>query len=218
MLFCICSINIILNRIIWAFHASTDPEKECFDSNTILEHTNKGAQSLNLNSGIQTPVELESDIEYIDIVMDNVAVPSNHTTYYCKLFKIPEFTSTHHVVKFSPIVTEGNEGRVHHLIAYECAEWLITNENYIGAEGVCDTDFENMPVVNCRGTRITYAWAIGGEEFYMPENVGLPIGGDSTAKYIFMEMHYDVCIYSICFYNYVNLCQLIYKELLYIYI
>jgi len=154
-------------------------------------HTHKGSQSLNLNTGIQTPIQLEDDIKFIDILMDKVSVPSHtDTTYYCKIFKIPELDSTHHVVKFEPIVEEGNEGAVHHYIVYECDEDII-NDEAIGAEGVCATDFENMPAKECRGSSTLYSWAIGGGSLWMPENVGLPIGGDSGPKYLMFEVHYD---------------------------
>ena len=157
-------------------------------------HTNMGSQSLNLNTGIQTPIELEDDSEYIDIMMDSVSVPSDtDTTYYCKIFKLPELAEDHHVIKFEPIVQEGNEGAVHHYVVYQCDEDIITDEA-IGAEGVCATDFENMPAKECRGSTSLWGWAIGGGSLYLPENVGLPIGGASKYKYIMFEVHYDVCI------------------------
>ena len=189
----VCCFNKI-NRLIWAFHVTTEPTEEFFDSSSISPHTNKGAQSLNLDSGMQHPVELEDDIQYIDIFMNNVSLPSTDTTYWCKLFKIPELDSTHHVVRFSPVISEGNEGAVHHLVGWECAEWLVT-DNDIGFEGVCETDFENMPANACRNARVSYGWAIGGEDMYLPENAGFPIGGDSGTKYLLLEIHYDVCTY-----------------------
>ena len=104
-----------------------------------------------------------------------------------------EINVIHHAVKFEPIVESGNEGLVHHLLAYRCDEWLV-REGDAGTEGVCDDAFENMPAQECVGGQIMYAWAIGAEEFYLPENVGLPFGGDKGSKYLMMEMHYDVCI------------------------
>eukprot|EP00486_Rosalina_sp_Unknown_P006020 CAMPEP_0201567166 /NCGR_PEP_ID=MMETSP0190_2-20130828/7517_1 /ASSEMBLY_ACC=CAM_ASM_000263 /TAXON_ID=37353 /ORGANISM="Rosalina sp." /LENGTH=621 /DNA_ID=CAMNT_0047986831 /DNA_START=49 /DNA_END=1914 /DNA_ORIENTATION=- len=178
-------------RMIWAFHETMDPSTEMFDSSSISAHTNKGAQSLNLDSGVSQPVELEDDIEYLDITMDAVSLPSTDTTYYCKLFEIPSWLNdTRHVVKFGPIVQEGNEGAVHHLLAYSCDEELVRVGD-VGTEGVCDEAFENMPSEECVGGVTLYAWAIGGEELYMPEGVGFPIGGDNGPKYIMMEMHYD---------------------------
>ena len=184
---------IINKRRIWAFHEDEDPSAECFDSSSISKHTNKGSQSLNLDSGFGDEVELEDDIEYFDILMDEVSIPSQDTTYYCKTFKLPVFTETKHVVKFEPIVQEGNEGAVHHLIAYSCPESAFQNESHIGVEGICDDAFDNMPSGDCIGGRMSYAWAIGGGALYFPEIAGLPMGGDSDFKYIMMEMHYDVC-------------------------
>ena len=186
----------MIYRLIWAFHETADPTTKFFNSSSILPHTNKGAQSLNLNSGIQEPVELENDIDYFDILMDNVSIPEADTTYYCKLFELPQLNDTHHIVKFEPIVEEGNEGLVHHLLAYACHDWMVRDGD-AGTEGLCDNAFQNMPANQCRGGQMIYAWAIGAEALYMPEGVGLPFGGDQGSKYLLMEMHYDVC--SICF-------------------
>ena len=96
--------------MIWAFHATEDPETECFETGSITPHTNKGSQSINLDSGIPEEIELEDDIEYLDFTMENVQVPSTDTTYHCKLLPIPFFNDTQHVVKLSAIIEEGNEG------------------------------------------------------------------------------------------------------------
>lgn len=185
------SISTGTTRLIWAFHATQDPEEECFDSDTIQYHTNKGSQSMNLESGIPEQIELEDDVTYIDIVMDGVSVPSHDTTYYCKLFKLPVFNETQHIVKFESIIQDGNEATVHHMIAYYCPEYLITNDSHIGVEGPCDEWSENMPSRQCRGERMAYVWAVGGNDLYMPQSAGMPLSGDSGFHYVFMEIHYD---------------------------
>jgi len=178
-------------RLIWAFHESQDPTEECFDSSSITMHTNMGSQSINLDSGVPQEIELEDDVEYYDFVMDKVQVPSSDTTYYCKLFKIPTFNDTRHIVKFEPIVEEGNEGLVHHLVVFDCPEYLVTNESHIGTEGVCDEWDTNMPSSSCRQHKQIYLWAIGGNDLYMPESAGMSISGDSDFHYLLIEMHYD---------------------------
>ena len=179
-------------RLIWAFHATQDPSEECFDiesAGSILFHTNKGSQSINLDSGVPEEIELEDDVIYIDFVMNNTNVPSDDTTYYCKLFKIPYFNNTHHIIKFETIVEEGHEALIHHLSVYDCPEYLATQQHEV-TEDSCDDYSTNMPSRACRGTFL-YNWAIGGNDIYLPDFVGMPISGDSDTHYILLEIHYD---------------------------
>ena len=176
--------------MIWAFHETVDPTEECFDSASITYHSNKGSQSVNLDTGIPEEVELEDDVMYMDFLMDEVEVPSTDTTYYCKLFEIPFLNDTHHAVKFETIVQEGHEALVHHILVYDCPdEYVEQTHNF--TEGECG-DVENMPSAQCRSAALRHAWAIGGNDVYLPSNAGMPISGDSDWHYILMEMHYDV--------------------------
>eukprot|EP00486_Rosalina_sp_Unknown_P000343 CAMPEP_0201566820 /NCGR_PEP_ID=MMETSP0190_2-20130828/6909_1 /ASSEMBLY_ACC=CAM_ASM_000263 /TAXON_ID=37353 /ORGANISM="Rosalina sp." /LENGTH=636 /DNA_ID=CAMNT_0047986057 /DNA_START=57 /DNA_END=1964 /DNA_ORIENTATION=+ len=179
-------------RLIWAFHSTQDPEEECFDggSGSITYHTNKGTQSINLDSGVPEEIELEDDVETLDFVMDNVAVPATDTTYYCKLFKVPHFNDTQHMVKFSTIVEEGNEAVVHHIVVYDCPEYVATQDHEV-LEGDCDAEHTNMPSRQCRGERIIFVWAVGGNDVYLPEVAGMALSGDSDIHYMLLEMHYD---------------------------
>ena len=183
----------IVYRLIWAFHATDDPEEECFDdgSGSIEYHTNKGSQSINLDSGVPEEIELEDDVQYLDFTMDNVAVPETDTTYYCKLFKVPYFNDTQHMVKFSTIVEEGNEAVVHHLVVYDCPEYIATQEHEV-LEGDCDDYSMNMPSLGCRGQKTIYVWAVGGNDIYYPSVAGMALSGDSDTHYMLVEMHYDV--------------------------
>jgi len=178
-------------RLIWAFHATKDPDTECFETGSILFHTNKGSQSINLDSGIPEEIELEEDVQTLRLTMDNIAIPSTDTTYYCKLFEIPYFNETHHVIKVSTIIQPGNEAIVHHMVVYDCPEH-IANQDHEFTEGVCD-DFANMPLMQCTGgKKILLAWGIGGaKDLYMPINAGRPISGQSDTHYIMVEIHYD---------------------------
>ena len=181
------------HRLLWAFHATQEPEKECFDaeSSSILPHTNKGSQSINLDSGVPKEVELEDDVESLDFLMDNVIVPSTHTTYYCKLFEIPYFNDTQHIVKYETIVDEGNEAVVHHMLVFDCPVY-IAETHHDATEGECDDFSINMPSLFCRRGILLYGWAVGGSDIYLPKIGGIPLSGSSDTHYILMEMHYDV--------------------------
>ena len=139
--------------------------------------------------------------------MNNVTVPSKDTTYYCKLFKVPHFNDTQHIVKYSTIVEKGNEAIVHHIVVYDCPEYIATDPNHVVFEGDCNDYSINMPSRECTRFRILYGWAVGGNDIYLPTVAGMPLSGDSDIHYILIEMHYDVkynyymdmCTYTIYF-------------------
>ena len=78
------------------------------------------------------------------------------------------------------------------MVLYACPEWLV-NIDHVGKGSNCDDLSRNMPGVNCRAAVVFHAWAIGGGSFYLPDNVGIDIGGDEidTIKYVLLDTHYD---------------------------
>ena len=63
--------------------------------------------------------------------------------------------------KIEPIVQEGHEGIVHHMLLYECKDDFPRHQlNYTGR---CYGP--NMPpaIVQCAGGSVIAAWAIGGK-------------------------------------------------------
>ena len=63
------------------------------------------------------------------------------------------------ILQLSPIITEGNEAHVHHLVIYLCAG---LNDTHVGTSKVC-TEGVGDEVNACRGRIIIGAWTIGGE-------------------------------------------------------
>ena len=63
-------------------------------------------------------------------------------------------------LQFGPIVTEGNEAHVHHLVIYTC-EGL--NETHLGNGGDCEGNDVGNEIADCRGGTLIAAWAVGGE-------------------------------------------------------
>ena len=180
------------SRVIYAWN---DQDGDADDADSIRYHgtTQRGSQSVNLWYGESGEVELEDDVDFIDLTMTNWSVSSEDTTYICKLFELPIFEETQHVVMFEPIVEEGNEGTVHHVTFYSCPEDRVNGTVLDTHAGVCDEWHElNMPSEDCRDSRLEYAWAIGGKAQYYPKVAGLPMSGDSNFHYVFMVMHYDV--------------------------
>ncbi|KAB7506902.1 Dopamine beta-hydroxylase, partial [Armadillidium nasatum] len=52
---------------------------------------------------------------------NKVSVPSDETTYWCSVQKLPEeFIKKHHMLKFGPRIEKGNEDVVHHMEVFHC--------------------------------------------------------------------------------------------------
>ena len=179
------------SRVIYAWnHNDGDIE----DPDSIQYHgTSRGTQSVNLWYGETVPVELEEDVDFFDLTMTNWSVSSDETEYVCKLFELPSFEDTQHVVMVEPLIE--NEGTVHHIVLFSCNEDWVNGTVHDLHQTKCSEWDTNMPSRDCRDGQITIGWAIGGAALYYPKEAGLPMSGDSDLHYVFMEIHYDVeCI------------------------
>ena len=67
---CVCGMQAETARVIWSFHATTDPTSEVLTSAD--RHSHKGALSLNLLGGLPDAAPDPQDLEYFDIKVDNV--------------------------------------------------------------------------------------------------------------------------------------------------
>ncbi|XP_035694936.1 DBH-like monooxygenase protein 1 homolog [Branchiostoma floridae] len=185
-------INEDTMRVLWAWH-DDDPEDESGVSGPAYHGANRGVRSTVLLSNIIAPPNLkETNITTFDILMNNVSVPEQDTVYWCRVFQLPELASKHHMIKYEPITTPGNEGVVHHLLIYTCpADQSVTflPEEHPGHR--CRSP--NMPRDwwPCYGGSLMAAWAIGSEGIVYPEHVGFPVGGADDSRYVLVEMHYD---------------------------
>ncbi|XP_033106239.1 DBH-like monooxygenase protein 1 homolog [Anneissia japonica] len=178
-------ISTDTSRIIWALN-DKDPE----DMDDLVYHgSSRGVRSVVLiNGGVQKLINIPPDAGYFDVIMPNVTVPHDQdTTYMCSTHRLPKFDTKVHIIRFEPLVQKGHEYLVHHLLLFGCYDALSTaNANWTG---VCR--HPNMPpeLYNCG--RIMCGWAIGGNSFEFPEDVGVSLGGTDDPTYFFIEMHYD---------------------------
>nr|CAB3263920.1 DBH-like monooxygenase protein 1 homolog [Phallusia mammillata] len=123
-----------------------------------------------------------------DLLNDKFNVPDLDTYYNCRLFKLPRLTTKHHVVKIEPIIQEGNELNVHHMLVFECTDKDL-DETAVGTNTQCYGS--NMPpdFYSCSST--IHSWSIGGGAFYYPTHAGLPLGTADSPHYLVVETHYD---------------------------
>ncbi|KAK3087968.1 hypothetical protein FSP39_012921 [Pinctada imbricata] len=165
-------------RAIFAY-SPNDPA----DDNSITYHgpTHRGAKSLMLLTRTKIPA-IPSDALTKDFLNDNYHVPANDTTYSCRIFSLADITKKHHVVKFEPIIQTGHVPFVHHIVVMKCP---AVDPSLIGYQYMCDTG----KVKPCGNAWV--AWATGGEAFYFPDNVGLPVGEPGDTDVIIMQTHYN---------------------------
>ncbi|EDO44959.1 predicted protein, partial [Nematostella vectensis] len=173
-------------RVVYSYHDTKDPDIS--DDSTFLYHSARGSRTLILLNVHKKKPQLPAQLSHFDL-RHNLTIPSRLTSYMCKPFEFPQPASKHHIVKYMPLINSKNLGRVHHMLVYGChSSFPRSNLSHVGE---C-TD-KNMPpaIQRCSGAAPIAAWAIGGEDFYYPEHVGLAFGDGHGPRYVVLEIHYD---------------------------
>jgi hypothetical protein len=114
---------------------------------------------------------------YFDIRKSNYAIPEKETKYHslCKTyyelqaeFGFPE-NETLGVIEGKAIITEETAPFIHHFIVYGSS-----------SKSSCDNSYQIM-----------FAWAPGEDGMILPDNVALPVFGDSQINSLRIEIHYN---------------------------
>ncbi|KAM5132146.1 putative DBH-like monooxygenase protein 2 [Mantella aurantiaca] len=110
-------------------------------------------------------------------------IPDQDTTYACTFIPMPNVTTKHHIVRYEQIIDPDSVGIVHHILIYFCGN----NLNFSSEVGDC---YGNDPrYAKCMNAVL--GWAVGGENFDFPADVGISIGTEEDPKYIRIEIHYS---------------------------
>ncbi|XP_077989863.1 DBH-like monooxygenase protein 1 homolog [Glandiceps talaboti] len=176
-------------RLIYSYHKD-DPESE-----TGLSYhgsDQRGSRSIHLLGYTPDLPDMPTgdDLLTFDFLNQNVTVPHHKdTTYWCMLFKLPKLDKKHHMIKYEPIIQEGNEALVHHILMYQCFHSI--DEKYDRSGHECYQP--NMPANMTLCTTIIISWAIGGGAFHLPEEAGFSLGDleNGDPDFVVMEIHYD---------------------------
>ncbi|XP_033832287.1 dopamine beta-hydroxylase isoform X1 [Periophthalmus magnuspinnatus] len=131
------------------------------------------------------PPTLPPDVRTLDVLSPSVIIPSQETTYWCFIQKLPENMPLNHIVMYEPMITRGNEAIVHHIEVFECAPEIHEVPDYSGS---CEDKMKPKKLNSCR--HVLAAWAMGAEPFYYPPDAGLPIGGPKGSRFLRLEVHY----------------------------
>ncbi|RVE65659.1 hypothetical protein OJAV_G00118940 [Oryzias javanicus] len=128
---------------------------------------------------------LGPDVQTMDVVAPDVIIPSQETTYWCFIQKLPENMPKNHIIMYESVITPGNEAIVHHIEVFECSPDMKDVPQYSGS---CDDNMKPRKLNYCR--HVLAAWAMGAEAFYYPPDAGLAMGGPSSSKFLRLEVHY----------------------------
>lgn len=135
----------------------------------------------------------------LDIRMDKYEVQPVETTYWCKLFKLPERFEARrfHITGYEAVIEAGNEHVVHHMELFNCptrsfeqlSQLAQLYHSQAGWSGECSAPSRPAATEPCR--RVILAWAMGAKPLVYPEQVGQSIGGPGYSPYVVLEVHYN---------------------------
>ncbi|XP_063364441.1 tyramine beta-hydroxylase [Cydia amplana] len=123
------------------------------------------------------------------ITNKDLKVPGRDTTYWCKVFKLPDFITekVQHITQFESVITRGNEGLVHHMEVFYCD--VDPKKEVPLYEGDCFAP--DRPEITKKCSKVKAAWAMGARPFTYPDDAGLPLGGPQASKFVMLEVHYN---------------------------
>ncbi|XP_019633120.1 PREDICTED: DBH-like monooxygenase protein 1 homolog [Branchiostoma belcheri] len=170
-------------RVIWAYHPD-DPDP---GRGPLYHESRRGTSSLNLLDPPAPPQwDSPEDVLTFDALTDNVHVPPRDTTYWCTALRMPPMDRKHHIIKMEAIIQPGHERLVHHIVLFQCKHDGNESLSHLSSPR-CGSVRRSL---DCGRTRFLVAWAVGGNDLYLPEDVGLPVG-DDDGNVLVLQIHYD---------------------------
>ncbi|GMT03094.1 hypothetical protein PENTCL1PPCAC_25268, partial [Pristionchus entomophagus] len=128
----------------------------------------------------------EPDQFTIHVHADKAKVPSDVTTYWCIVQRLPAavLQRKHHITWLWSNITKGNEHLVHHMMLFHCP----SGDQQV-FEGNCNDPKKPAQAKAC--SKVMGAISMGEGPTLYPSEVGLPIGGDGYNPWVMVEMHYN---------------------------
>lgn len=153
-----------------------------------LTRAQHGFQRAQLLKVMEEPPPFPSDTKFADFLNDKVKVPSEETTYWCRLLKLPaDFAYKKHVIRYEANIQKGSEALVHHMELFHCE--APVDEELPAWNGPCSSPDRPEPLEVCK--RVIAAWAMGAPPLAYPEEAGLSVGGSDYSPYVMLEVHYN---------------------------
>merc|ERR1712117_254291 len=137
---------------------------------------------------LATTIAKQQDVEEYPLLMPKVK-PSQAESYLCTPIRL-DTEATYYVTGFKPNATKMT---AHHMLIYGCegpgADVAAWNCGEMAA--AVEPDMEQRPVCGPGSqSQIIYAWAMDAPGLQLPEGVGFRVGGDTSIKYLVLQVHY----------------------------
>ncbi|KAJ3116724.1 hypothetical protein HDU96_008963 [Phlyctochytrium bullatum] len=151
-------------------------------SQTLAQHspTNRGDAKAILwkDDAVSTPSSNSTDERLFEIMMKNITVPSNVTSYMCMHFSMPA-DQKYHAIRYGGVA---KTKYVHHMIVYSCTA--------PPKAPAADVDFYQCARMDAACNELTYTWTPGAALFSYPPEAGVPFGQNSQ-RYFSLQVHYN---------------------------
>ncbi|CAI5530074.1 unnamed protein product [Closterium sp. Naga37s-1] len=189
-----------LHNIIWAMGATTDVSYHSSDRGasalvlapapgpSILApapppSASSSASAASLAAPQQAGKQQQQE-SMLNFTFTNYRLPTDFTTYRCKVVDIPLKAKTH-AVEWGAIRNSTDISAVHHAVIYGCKpkEYANLTARSAGADFDCPHQSDTL----CPTT--VAVWAVGGRPFTFPPNVGYPIGPGYFTKFV-LQVHF----------------------------
>ncbi|XP_003488599.1 peptidylglycine alpha-hydroxylating monooxygenase [Bombus impatiens] len=119
------------------------------------------------------------------LLMPNVT-SSREELYLCTPVKVDP-SQNYYLTGFEPNAMAG----VHHILLYGCGKPGSSKSVWnCGEMGHGINNNEDTIVPCAENSQILYAWARDAPTLILPEGVGFKVGGDSSIKYLVLQVHY----------------------------
>uniref|UniRef100_A0A2C9LHW4 DOMON domain-containing protein n=1 Tax=Biomphalaria glabrata TaxID=6526 RepID=A0A2C9LHW4_BIOGL len=130
---------------------------------------------------------LPNDTWTFEVRAPEILIPSVETTYWWHTTILPRIPTNHHIVKYSGVISEGNEDLVHHMEVFHCQ--VPKGQKIPYYSGPAENEDTPKGLEPCR--RVIAAWAMGAQDMVYPEEAGVSIGGQDTSRFALLEVHYN---------------------------
>lgn len=101
---------------------------------------------------------LSKEVKTIEFLAGNITIPSDETTYWCHVQKLPDdFGVKIHVLQYESAILPTSEGVVHHMELFHCE--VKSDAALPDWNGSCNSPAMPPELKACK--RVVAAWAFG---------------------------------------------------------
>ena len=108
-------------------------------------------------------------------------------SYHCQGFAV-NFTEKAHIIRVTPRIDYAHSALVHHMLLFKCP--TAFSQKDLDWAGNCYGLTTPRAVSACDQISVIAGWAVGGDEFVYPQDVGFPLGEEAGPMYMMLQIHY----------------------------